>query len=174
MAEETKIKDIEPIDTTKKLQEILQQVNPDVWLVGQLKSKGYSLNRIEEYFCNTYSLSEISYMLKQVIAVNHALAIQNPEMLRQLLVDEIDTIKHQLYETNAGIMTEKMANVLLRMVETKAKLLGLNTPEVHKVDFSTTIRIANEALTEKRNNFMKSQNIIDVTPNNINSQTKDN
>ena len=160
------IKDVVPIKTNTKLEKTLQNITPDAWIAADLKTKGMSLHRIEEHFCGTYTLQEISYMIKTVTAANQALAIQNPDMLRQLLVDEIDKVKQQMYGEE-GFLDEKRAAIVLKAIDQQAKLLGVNKPEEVKVDVTHTIKTANETLADKLDNFRKAygkKEVIDVTP----------
>ena len=166
MQDKDLITDIKPITSTTKLEKVLQNVNPDAWVMGQLKSKGYTLKRIQDHFLDQYTLQDISAMLKTVMAVNQALAVQNQDMLRQLLIDEIDEIKRNMYNINGGALDEKAATVILKAIDQQAKLMGVNKPEQVQVDITHTIKTANESLADKLDNFRKAygNKVIDVTP----------
>lgn len=156
--------EVKQAKTSTELEKTLASLSPDAWLIANMKSRGQTLRQIYQHYCGAYSISEISYMIKQVTAANAALAIKNPDMLRQLLIDDLDDTKRRL---NAGLreeIDEKTAAVFIKLVETKAKLLGVNAPEKVEVDITHTIKEANEALQDKLENFRKTRKIIDVTP----------
>jgi len=139
----------------------LLQVQPDAWKVAQYKCKGYSLSRIYTIFGGQYSIEELDYMLKLVIQCNKDTAIDNQDMMRQLLMDRLDAVSSQLHD-DADEMDAKTANTLVRIVEAQAKLLGLNAPEKVEVNITKTIQDANETLKEKMQNMKKFTEVIDV------------
>ena len=152
---------------TPSMERKLQEVTPDAWVCAKLKSRGYTLQRIEEHFAGQYTLVDISYMIKKVGELNFALAVKSPDIVRQAMLSQIDDVITQMYELGNGALDEKGASIVLKALEQQSKLLGINKPEVVQVDVSTTIRMANETLTSKLENFRKSfknDNVIDVTP----------
>lgn len=157
------IEQVGNITTKDKLSQTLMQLNPDAWDIAQLRTKGWTPRDIYLKYDGVYSYEDISYMIKQVVACNKAVAIENPEMLRQLLLDELDSYKRELLANTGGVVDEKVFNALIKQIEVRAKLLGLNAPEVQKIDISTTIKSANETLLDKLNSWKKSK-AIDVTP----------
>ena len=45
---------------TPSMERKLQEVTPDAWVCAKLKSRGYTLQRIEEHFAGQYTLVDIS------------------------------------------------------------------------------------------------------------------
>ena len=162
------IVDVPEITSSAKLSKTLMSLSPDAWDIAQLKTRGVSLRNIYIQYGGAYTYDEINYMLKQVVACNAALAIKNPEMLRQLLIDKLDDVEERLNvtATQSGGLDQKIAMALIRTVETKAKLLGLNAPEKVDVSVTHTIQTANETLKEKLEN-MRKHRVIDVTPDKV-------
>lgn len=149
------IADVEEITSNKKLQKTLTSLTPDAWEIADLKTKGMSLRKIYIHYGGAYNLDEINYMLKQVTACNAAMAIKNPEILRQLLIDQLDDITNSLHTGSGGEIDSKVAMALIRVIDTKAKLLGLNAPEKVEVNVNHSIKVANETLKEKLDNMRK-------------------
>jgi len=149
------IEDVSEITSNTKLQKTLASLSPDAWEVANLKTKGMSLHKIYLHFGGQYTMDEINYMLKQVVSCNAALAIKNPEILRQMLIDKLDDIELRLNESSCGELDAKTAMALLRAIDSKAKLLGLNAPEKVEVNVNHSIKAANETLKEKLDNMRK-------------------
>lgn len=147
--------DITEIDTKDKLNKVLLDINPDAWEIARLKSRGHSVHDIYRKYDCVYSFEDISYMIKSVIACNKFVAIDNPDMLRQLLLDEMDELKKELLNNTGGVVDEKVFNAIMKSIELRAKLLGLNAPERKEIDVVTTIRNAGEVLSDKISNWRK-------------------
>lgn len=156
----------EEIKTRGKLEKTLAQLNPDAWKISNMVYHGHSYHEIFLHLGGKYSLEEIAYMVNQVVAVNKAVALDNPDMLRQLFIDRLNKYSSMLIENSGGIISEKTHNALVKNLEVQAKLLGLNAPEKVEVDVTQTIKLANESLADKIASFRKSResDIIDVTP----------
>ena len=149
-----------------KLDIAIHSLNPDAWEVAKLRAKGFSYQELYQKFNGVYSIEDISYMVKQVAECNKIIALDNPDLIRQALIDEIDMHKAELLLASDGVMNDKVFAAMMKTIEMKAKLLGVNAPERQEIDIVATINSAGEALTDKLNMWRKARGskVIDVTP----------
>jgi hypothetical protein len=131
------------------------------------------LRQIQQHFVGKYTLTEISYIIEKVIAVNARLASKDVEILRQGVLDEINTLKQAIWSgaeidpnTHETILSPTQVKTLASLIDREILLQGLNKPEKVEVDITHKVDRSVEELNQRLERFREAaqRKVIDVTP----------
>ena len=160
-----------PITTAEQAEKELYSFTSDYWMTAQLRKRGKSFNDIQKHFNNKYTMSELSYMLDKVVAVNTVMTNRDADILRQQMLMELEELEKvtwggALIDDNGNTYLDpKHTKTLLMIKDRKIALQGIEPAKKVEVDVNHTITDAREKLTESYDRYFKmKQNAIDVTP----------
>jgi phage tail protein X len=159
--------DLKPLKTPEELERELLGIGSDFWVIAKHRSRGMSISQICRQFGNKYSASEVSWMIKKVLNVNHGLAVHDGELLREGLLMELDGYLNALYiEASTKYSSEELVGEqipkALGIFDRKLKLLGVEAPTRVDVTVTNTINAANERLDEQLSKFNANRRIVEM------------
>lgn len=169
----TKIKPPSKLDSIEDVEKQILSFTPDYWEIIKLRQRGKSLRQIQQHFVGKYTLTEISYIIEKVIAVNARLASKDVEILRQGVLDEINTLKQAIWSgaeidpnTHETILSPTQVKTLASLIDREILLQGLNKPEKVEVDITHKVDRSVEELNQRLERFREAaqRKVIDVTP----------
>lgn len=166
-----KIKEVSKLDNQTDVELALLSMQEDHWRMAQLKKRGHSMQDIARHFKYKYTINEISCILINILKINNFLSVNNTELLKRQMLDELEDLEKiawnnaYINESEQTQLDNKDIKTILAIKQSRMKILGVEAPTEVKMDITHKTEMASEQLKLTYESYMRSKGkVIDVTP----------